>query len=92
MPASRFYDSSQSYNNYNTSNNHNNHSPLYNEYQNKPSSTIHRRVPSSLYDDPTLFEEQQHVSEGQSQYSVPLEPRPSNNNNNINGRPDHIVI
>ena len=92
MPASRFYDSTQSYNK------SINHSPLHNEYQNKASSTIHketRRVPSSLYNDPTLFEEEQPVSESQSQYSniaAPLEPRPSNSNNNINGRPEHIVI
>ncbi|RIA92500.1 hypothetical protein C1645_764997 [Glomus cerebriforme] len=94
MPASRFYDSTQ---NRNSSNNYNNYSSSYNEYQNKTSIySDTQKVPSSLYNDATLFEEDEPSSESQQQYSniaAPLEPvRSPNGNNNINGRQEHIVI
>ncbi|CAG8457556.1 16471_t:CDS:10 [Funneliformis caledonium] len=93
MPASKFYDSAQ---NYNTSNNH---SPLYNEFPNRTS--IYNdppKLPASIYNDTTLFEEEQPASEVQPQYPnivAPLEPsdyKPPNSSNNINGRQEHIII
>jgi hypothetical protein len=90
MPASRFYDSTP-----NRNSNNNNNSSSYNE---KPTSIYNetQKVPASLYNDSTLFEDDEPSSESQQQYSniaAPLEPtRPPNGSNNINGRQEHIVI
>lgn len=96
MPASRFYDSTPNRNSSNNDNN--NYSSSYNENQNKTSSIFSetQKVHASLYNDTTLFDEDEPSSESQQQYSnidAPLEPtRPPNGNNNINGRQEHIVI